>query len=325
MHDIWNPWHGCKKISEGCANCYMYYLDKHRGKFGGDIFRAKNGFYYPLQKDRAGNYKIKSGELIRICMTSDFFLEEADAWRAEAWQIIRARSDVKFFILTKRPQRVKEHLPANWGDGWENVFFNVTCENQRRADERLPILLELPFKHKGVMCAPFIGEVHMEKYLAAGQIEQVICGGENYGGARPCNYDWVKSLRMQCEKRNVSFAFLETGSVFVKDGRTYHIPNKAVQSKMAYKSGIHYKGKPMVFHLTDIYGQEIPEREWYEPHYRENCLECGGRQTCNGCGDCGKCTGDIITAAQMKKMEQELRKKQRSSELSLCRNHRDRD
>jgi protein gp37 len=31
MHDIWNPWHGCRKCSEGCANCYMYYLDGLRG------------------------------------------------------------------------------------------------------------------------------------------------------------------------------------------------------------------------------------------------------------------------------------------------------
>ena len=71
--------------------------------------------------------------------------------------IIKKRPDVKFFLLTKRPERVAEHLPSDWGDGWENVMFNVTCENQRRADERIPILLKLPFKHKGIMCAPFIG------------------------------------------------------------------------------------------------------------------------------------------------------------------------
>ena len=83
-------------------------------------------------------------------MTSDFFLEEADAWRDEAWQIMWQRRDVKFFLLTKRPERVAEHLPYNWGDGWDNIFFNVTAENQRRADERIPILLELPFRHKGM-------------------------------------------------------------------------------------------------------------------------------------------------------------------------------
>ena len=79
-----------------------------------------------------------------------------------------ARPDVKFFLLTKRPERVRETLPLDFGDGWENIFFNVTCENQRRADERIPILLNLPFKHKGIMCAPFIGRVSIEPYLADG-------------------------------------------------------------------------------------------------------------------------------------------------------------
>ena len=77
MHDIWTPWHGCVHISPGCANCYMYTLDQQRGKSGADIYRTNN-FNYPLQRDRYGNYKIKSGELIRVCMTSDFFLEEED-------------------------------------------------------------------------------------------------------------------------------------------------------------------------------------------------------------------------------------------------------
>ena len=58
--------------------------------------------------------------------------------------------------------------------------------------------LRIELKHKGIMCAPFIGPVSIEKYLGAGQIEQVICGGENYDGARPCSFDWVKNLRSEC-------------------------------------------------------------------------------------------------------------------------------
>ena len=72
MHDIWNPWHGCVKCSEGCDNCYMYFLDRVRGLCGSDIFRTKEGFDYPLKKKRNGSYRVKSGELIRVCMTSDF-------------------------------------------------------------------------------------------------------------------------------------------------------------------------------------------------------------------------------------------------------------
>ena len=191
MHDIWNPWHGCTKCSEGCEHCYMYFLDKIRQQNGAEIYKTKTGFDYPLQRKKDGGFKIKSGELIRVCMASDFFLKEADEWRDDAWEMIRQRKDVKFFLLTKRPERVLENLPKDWGSGFENVMLNVTAENQKRADERIPILLDLPFKHKGVMCAPFIGSVSIEKYLETGQIEQVICGGENYDGARPCYFDCV--------------------------------------------------------------------------------------------------------------------------------------
>ena len=230
MHDIWNPWHGCVKCSEGCQNCYMYYLDSLRDKNGSNIYRTKTGFKYPLSKYRDGSYKVKSGEMLRVCMTSDFFLEEADPWRDEAWQIIRQRPDVKFFLLTKRPERVAEHLPWNWGNGWENVMFNVTCENQKRADERIPILLDLPFKHKGIMCAPYIGSVSIKEYLPAGQIEQVLCDGENYGGARPCHYEWVKSLRDECVEYDVTFVFCGTGRKFVKDGKLYKLEG-SIQSE----------------------------------------------------------------------------------------------
>lgn len=289
MHDIWNPWHGCVKCSEGCQHCYMYFLDRVREKNGADIYKTKSGFSYPMQKSRDGSYKVKSGELIRVCMTSDFFLEEADGWRDEAWEMMRQRPDVKFFLLTKRPQRVADCLPKDWGDGWENIMFNVTCENQRRADERIPILKALPFQHKGIMCAPFIGAVSIEKYLKDGAIEQVICGGENYDGARPCNFDWVKNLRAECVAHNITFCFIETGTVFIKDGKQYHIPKKALQSEMAYKSGMQYIGKPIEWKLTDRFGTVIPKSELYVPHYRKNCAHCGSKPICNGCSDCGKC------------------------------------
>ena len=194
-------------------------------------------------------------------MTSDFFLEEADIWRDEAWDIIRKRTDVKFFLLTKRPQRVKEHLPADWGEGWENVMFNVTCENQRRADERIPILLSLPFRHKGIMCAPFIGPVTIREYLPAGQIEQVLCDGENYGGARPCHYEWILALREQCVAKEVAFRFHQTGARFVKDGRMYRV-KRCHQLSQAHKANIDYKiGKYLV--------PEMVKFEWKDSDYHE--------------------------------------------------------
>jgi protein gp37 len=267
----------------------MYFLDEQRGKSGADIYRTKSGFTYPLSKDRYGRYKIQSGEQLRVCMTSDFFLEEADTWRDEAWSIIRQRPDVVFFLLTKRPERVRSCLPYDWGDGWENVFFNVSAENQKRADERIPLLLDLPFKHKGVMCAPLIGEIGIEKYLSDGQIEQVLCDGENYSGARPCHYEWVRRLRDECERHGVTFVFCGTGRRFVKDGRMYAIESSELQSSQAYRSGLSYQGKPINFKLKNLLGMPIPPERLYEPYFGEKCQTCGMKPICNGCTRCGKC------------------------------------
>lgn len=172
-------------------------------------------------------------------------------------------------------------------------------ESCKSADERIPILLELPFKHKGIMCAPFIGKVDIDTYLSSGQIEQVICGGENYDGARSCDFEWVKLLRKQCETHQVSFAFIETGTYFVKDGKTYHLPKKLVQSEMAYKSRMNYTGKEMNFLLRDSYGRSIEKENLYEPHFRKNCMHCGSRQICNGCSDCGKCNDEILSIEEI--------------------------
>lgn len=289
MHDIWNPWHGCVKKSEGCKNCYMYFLDKQRNMDGSKIFKVNTKFDYPLQKDKNGNYKIKSGEKIRICMTSDFFLEEADRWRCDVWNIIKQRPDVVFFILTKRPERVEKCLPNDWGDGWENVFFNVTTENQIRVDERIPILLDLPFKHKGIMVAPFIDKVSIKKYLEYNQIEQVIAGGENYDGARLCRYEWVKQLSDECKEYDIKFCFIETGNIFIKDGKVYRFKNKKEQNTFAYNLRLENIGKDIKFNLKSIDNDLFNNDIKYEKFFSENCKNCASKIICNGCSKCEKC------------------------------------
>ncbi len=286
MHDIWNPWHGCKKKSEGCANCYMYFLDKQRNMDGSVIFKTKADYAYPLHTKRDGSYVVKPGETLRVCMTSDFFLEEADEWREDAWNIIRERPDVIFFLLTKRPERVLSTLPSDWNEGWENVFFNVSCENQKRADERMPLLMELPFKHKGVMCAPFIGKISLKEYLSEGVIERVVSGGENYDGSRPCDFDWVLSLREECVESNTTFCFIETGSVFIKDGKKYNLKDKRLQAVMAHRSNTFFQGKEFAYNLSTPLGFPI---EKYEKYFSPFCQECGSRPICNGCQRCRNC------------------------------------
>ncbi len=291
MHDIWNPWHGCHTVSEGCANCYMYHEDRIHDNGDPSVVRRTANMRYPLSRDRSGTYKVKPGEMIRVCMTSDFFVEEADAWRDEAWDVIARRPDVKFFLLTKRAERIRQCLPHDWGDGWPNVMLNVTCENQRRADERIPLLFDVPAAHRGIMCAPFIGPVSIAQWLDDRHlIEQVLCDGENYEGSRPCHYEWVQRLSDECRQADVTFDFCGVGNNFVKDGVTYHFTDQTQQSRQAFRSGLSHEGRPMEWDLRDPLGLPIPQEELYQPYFNPvRCAECGMRLTCNGCSRCGRC------------------------------------
>ena len=260
----WNPWHGCHKCSEGCQNCYAYFLDKRYGRDTNEVVKNKSNFNFPVKKDRAGQYKLESGSFVRVCMTSDFFLEEADEWRKEAWDFIRQRPDVTFSLLTKRAQRIRKCLPGDWDDGWDHVTFSVSCENQKRLEERMPYLLELPSKHKWVSLKPFIGEIDIEEYLATGQIETVLAGGENYLGSRPLHYEWVKKVHDACAKYNVQFIFGQTGNIFIKDGKEYKIHNRTDQMIQALRSGLHYPPKDIEAEIEAIHARKAAMKEKME-------------------------------------------------------------
>ena len=85
---IWNPWHGCRKISPGCANCYVYRRDESIGNDASVVAKTKD-YDLPLKKDRKGEYKLKADDgVVFACMTSDFFLDTADKWRQGCWDMI---------------------------------------------------------------------------------------------------------------------------------------------------------------------------------------------------------------------------------------------
>ena len=77
-----NFWHGCRKLGIECAACYMFRNKKKIGQNGSIIHRLSDAtFYKPLYE--------KEGAIIFTCSYSDFFLEEADEWREDAWEVIR--------------------------------------------------------------------------------------------------------------------------------------------------------------------------------------------------------------------------------------------
>ena len=235
---MWNPWHGCHKLSAGCRHCYVYRGDARRGIDSTIVTQTKN-YNLPIQKKRDGQYKIPAGTLLYTCFTSDFFIEDADTWRSEIWEMIRLRDDLNFMIITKRIDRLSETLPDDWGDGYENVTICCTVENQELADYRLPIYKAAPVKHKVIICEPLLDRVDLQQYDIGSWVEQIVVGGESGSEARICNFDWIIELRNLCINSGVSFWFKQTGAKFMKDNRLYSI-NRRLQHSQARKAGLNF-------------------------------------------------------------------------------------
>lgn len=221
----WNTWHGCHKKSEGCKNCYVFTGDKAYNLDPEAVRLVKTKFKFPLMKTRSKEWKLPLNSHVGVCLTSDFFIKEGDQWRAEAWQMMRLRPDCTFFIITKRPERIIECLPADWGEGYPNVILSTTVENMARVEERLPIFLKVPCQRKTLTVAPILEEITLDKYLATGQILGVSAGGESdEEQPRLSKFDWYLRLHNECLKYKVDFEVYSLGNRFEKDGKIYTIP-----------------------------------------------------------------------------------------------------
>jgi len=217
-------------------NCYVYRRDAKYAINSREV-RKNTDFDLPVKLKRDRTYKLQSdGSYVYTCFTSDFFLEDADPWRAECWEMMKKRFDLSFFIITKRIHRFEECLPADWGDGYRNVTVCCTVENEEMAKYRLPIFQKVPLAHKQIVCEPLLSPINLAPYLDA-SIEAVTVGGESGEEARICNYDWVLDIRRQCIEANVPFHFKQTGAKLLKDGTLYRI-KREFQHKQAKAADI---------------------------------------------------------------------------------------
>lgn len=247
----WNPWIGCDKVSPGCAHCYMF---REQERFNQDPTKVRRTapatFNSPL--------RWKEPRRIFTCSWSDFFHANADAWRDEAWRIIRDTPQHVYQVLTKRPERIADHLPADWGQGYPNVWLGTSVENQRWTT-RIPILLAVPARVHWISAEPLLGPLDLTKYLcppmrvsgapsdvppaqrkpmhpdtmaalaAVGRaalkhvggdnfIEWVVVGGESGAEHRPMDLKWAQAIRDQCVAAGVAFHFKQVGGVRPTDG-----------------------------------------------------------------------------------------------------------
>lgn len=229
--DTWNPLYGCRKVSAGCKYCYAERkINQYKGEFTAVHRTSKHtwGFPYRLHKKLTGNEPF-TDRLVFTCSMSDFFIEEGDAHRADMWRVIRETPHLIYQILTKRPERIVECLPDDWGaEGYPNVWLGTSVENQAAYDLRVPILVEIPAKVRFLSCEPLIDRIwpFLPPYADKNEremnkIDWVIVGGEsgNENGKskyRPCQLYWVLHLMYEFRSRNVPIFVKQTGTYMAK-------------------------------------------------------------------------------------------------------------
>ena len=246
---VWNPVTGCDKVSEGCRNCYA---ERHAKRFWGDrkftdvqchIDRLDQPVYW------------KKPQRIFVNSMSDLFHPDVDFdFILCAWMVMAQAKQHTFIILTKRPEHMNlflnEWLPPALGlatctlrildKPLPNVWLGVSVEDQKTANERIPLLLQTPATVRFVSYEPALGPVdfthikikdseHPELgeppvtfnaldgwwggYIQEKrtQLDWIIMGGESGPGARPMHPNWTRSVRDQCQAAGVPFFFKQWG------------------------------------------------------------------------------------------------------------------
>jgi protein gp37 len=225
----WNPWRGCDKVSPGCAHCYMFTEQRRYGRDPSEVVRTSPAtFNAPLSR------KWAEPALVFTCSWSDWFHEDADEWRGEAWDIVRRTPHLTYQILTKRPERIAEHLPADWGDGYPNVWLGVTIEN-RRFVGRADVLRSVPAVVRFISAEPLLGplvgtltgigypgrdHLWLDDYLGDGldltEIDWIIIGGESGPGCRRFDEEWARDLTEHAQDAGTAVHVKQMGTLWAR-------------------------------------------------------------------------------------------------------------
>lgn len=236
----WNPWHGCVMVSSGCTACYMY-RDKIRyakkGSIAKDVIegirnvvRSKAPTFnrpYIWNKEVDDGKRQGTDTLVFTCSWSDWFIDQADSWRDDAWEIVRQTPNLTYQILTKRPQRIKDHLPEFWDDIKDRVWLGTSVEDHSQL-HRITHLEGIDVPVRFVSFEPLIGPIHLDRPV---NIQWFIVGGESgtkmkYGGLdfnpRPMEYDWVADLLMYAQHHNIPFFMKQLGTVMARQEGMKH-------------------------------------------------------------------------------------------------------
>jgi protein gp37 len=247
--DTFNPWLGCQHVTHECDHCYADTLTS--GRMGLDVFGGRSKrkrtsaalWKRPAKWNRESLAVVQAGGRPRraFCASLADVFEDApgpNEWREDVWAIIRSTPWLDWQLLTKRPERIAECLPDDWGAGWPNVWLG-TSVGYRDTVDRARILGEIPAFCRFISYEPAIGPVIPEEIrvvIDADRPEQngtyyrwaddytgpglpfynvdgelnfhwLIAGGESGPGRRPMELEWALDARDACETEGVAFFF----------------------------------------------------------------------------------------------------------------------
>ena len=225
-----NPIVGCLKISSGCSQCYaekMAYRLKCMGVPKYQDVVDENGWTGKIGVDLSVFNKLPKKPKKIFCDSMGDLFHEKVKWNDQykVFEMAYLHQYHTFMLLTKRPQNLLNyyesiffHLKRNYNFGGEyrdNIWIGVTAENQKRADERISILLQIPAAVRFVSVEPMLEPISMRSPAARGRgfrewewinkIDWVIAGPETGPGARPCKPEWIEDLYEQCTAAGVPF------------------------------------------------------------------------------------------------------------------------
>jgi protein gp37 len=213
---------------------------------------------------------------------SDLFHPDVDmSWQVDIFAVMALTPQHTYTVLTKRPNRMRQHLKGLFWDDVKhraveiargirfpphrynynhhnidprfingilpNVIGMVTAENQKRADARIPLLIDAPFALRGVSIEPMLGPINLSPWVDVRlnaidrnqKLDWVIVGGETGPGARPMHPDWVRSLRDQCSEAGVPFFFKSWGDWFPRSQWEHNPELELPDDDELHGSGVH--------------------------------------------------------------------------------------
>jgi protein gp37 len=240
----WNPWTGCKKCGPGCTYCRASSTIKISST---EFKRPIQAMYMPGVKACDKPYKIPSGSIIKVCTTSDFFIDALEKVKQEAIEEIEARKDCLFIITTRRPENIDKYFESYTEKELRNIVINVAVEDNERAWEKIPILLNInsPIKYRGISISPMIEPLDLSPFLSSGLISRVELNGESYRGwsgvPHELNIDWVKYISNQCKEYEVAFKFKATGTRIIVNNKKEYIRQSKDEIELAKFYNLDYE------------------------------------------------------------------------------------